>query len=78
MRKFQCYDCKHTWELPHGVGGRGVSLTCPKCGSKNIHRSAMGRGFGWRRSESGDMDTPGRGRGWGRGWGRRRGLQDEE
>lgn len=77
MRKFQCYDCQNTWELPYGVGGRGVDLTCPKCGSKNVHRSARGRGLGWRRGASDDTNTIGRGRGWGRGWGRRRGPRDE-
>lgn len=77
MRKFQCYDCKHTWELPFGQGGRGADLTCPQCGSKNIHRSAMGLGRGWWRGGRDSINTTGKGRGWWRGWGRRRGPQDE-
>lgn len=63
MRTFECYDCKHTWQVPHGEGGRGVDLVCPKCGSKNIHRAAEERGRG----------------GWGRAhgrWGRRGRVQD--
>jgi hypothetical protein len=44
MRKFKCYDCEHTWELPFVEGGRGVNQSCPKCGSGNIHR--MGKGVG--------------------------------
>jgi predicted RNA-binding Zn-ribbon protein involved in translation (DUF1610 family) len=46
MRTFKCYDCKHTWQLPHGEGGRGVDLVCPQCGSKNIHREDKARGGG--------------------------------
>jgi len=44
MRTFKCYDCQHTWQLPHGEGGRGADLVCPRCGSKNIHRVEADRG----------------------------------
>ncbi len=40
-RKFKCYDCGHEWQVPHGTGRPNV---CPKCGSKNIHRSEDDRG----------------------------------
>jgi len=58
MREFKCYDCQHTWQLPHGQGGRGVEQTCPKCASSNVHRAGNirrwgrgargGRGVGFR------------------------------
>lgn len=64
MREFQCYDCGHTWEIPFGEGGQGVDLTCPKCGSKNVHRSAKDRGRGWRRAGRDYDSTAGRGQGW--------------
>lgn len=38
MRTFKCYGCGHKWQLRHGEGGRGVDLTCPECGSENVHR----------------------------------------
>jgi predicted RNA-binding Zn-ribbon protein involved in translation (DUF1610 family) len=77
MRKFQCYDCKHTWELPYGEGGQGIDLACPQCGSNNIHRSSKERGRGqWRGIRNGE-NTAGKGREWGRGWRDRRGPQDE-
>jgi predicted DNA-binding protein (UPF0251 family) len=47
MRKFQCSDCQHTWEVPHGTGRpRG----CPSCQSITIHRAEedRGRGIGGR------------------------------
>jgi predicted DNA-binding protein (UPF0251 family) len=48
VRKFKCYDCQHTWELPYGTGRPD---RCPSCKGKNIHRAeGFGRG-------------PGRGRG---------------
>jgi DNA-directed RNA polymerase subunit RPC12/RpoP len=60
MRTFKCYDCQHSWQLPHGEGGRGVDLVCPKCGSKNLHREDRG----WGRSETvvPAAEAPGRGR----------------
>jgi len=41
-RKFKCYDCNHTWEMPYGSGR---PLECPQCKSKNIHRSEEDRGY---------------------------------
>jgi len=41
-RKFTCYDCSHEWEEPHG---KERPTTCPKCGSKNIHRVPEDRGY---------------------------------
>jgi transposase-like protein len=38
MRTFKCSDCEYTWQLLYGAGGRGIDLTCPRCGSRNIHR----------------------------------------
>ena len=60
MRRFQCYECQHVWELPHGAGR---PRECPKCRSANIHRAAEDRGWG---------GAAGRGRG--RGRCRRRGA----
>jgi len=40
-RKFKCYDCQHTWELPHGTGRPGE---CPECKSTSIHRAEEDRG----------------------------------
>jgi predicted DNA-binding protein (UPF0251 family) len=40
--KFNCIDCGHKWEELHGKGRPG---TCPKCGSKNIHRAPHDRGY---------------------------------
>jgi uncharacterized protein len=68
MRKFQCSECQHLWELPHGTGR---PQECPKCASGNFHRAAEDRGGG---------GGPGGGGGRGRcrrrgagGWMRRRG-----
>ncbi len=41
MRKFNCYDCQHTWELPYGTG---KPESCPSCKSGNIHRALEQRG----------------------------------
>lgn len=74
MRKFQCYDCQHAWELPFGEGGQGVDLTCPQCGSKNVHRASKERGQGWR---GGARDDENIGRGWKGGRrNRRRSVED--
>jgi predicted DNA-binding protein (UPF0251 family) len=45
-REFRCYDCQHTWELPHGTGRPG---NCPSCKGGNIHRAEEDRGYarGW-------------------------------
>jgi predicted DNA-binding protein (UPF0251 family) len=42
MRKFKCYGCQHSWELPYGTGR---PENCPSCRSGNIHRAQEGRGF---------------------------------
>jgi predicted DNA-binding protein (UPF0251 family) len=42
MRKFKCYDCQHSWELPYGTGRPG---NCPSCKSGNIHRAQENRGY---------------------------------
>jgi len=41
MRKFKCYDCEHSWELPYGTGR---PENCPSCKSDNIRRAEEGRG----------------------------------
>jgi len=43
MRKFKCYDCQHSWELPYGTGR---PENCPSCKSGNIHRAQENRGYG--------------------------------
>ncbi len=45
QRKFVCYECSCTWELPHGTGR---PQTCPECGSTNIHRAPEDRGYARR------------------------------
>lgn len=51
MRKFKCYDCQHSWDLPYGTGR---PEGCPSCKSGNIHRAqedrGHARGFGRRRN----------------------------
>jgi predicted DNA-binding protein (UPF0251 family) len=42
MRKFSCYNCQHSWELPYGTGRPG---NCPSCKSGNIHRAQDDRGY---------------------------------
>ena len=41
-RTFQCSDCEHSWEVPFGTGRPEA---CPKCRSRNLHRSDSNRGF---------------------------------
>lgn len=45
VRRFTCYDCSHTFEVPYGTGGPGRSMECPECGGRNIHRAEGDRGF---------------------------------
>jgi predicted DNA-binding protein (UPF0251 family) len=45
MRKFNCSDCQHAWELPYGTGR---PLGCPSCKSDNIHRAVEDRGHASR------------------------------
>jgi len=42
MRKFRCYDCQHSWELPYGTGR---PENCPSCKSGNIRRAEKDRGY---------------------------------
>jgi len=47
MRKFKCEKCKYEWEEEFGTGKRGAEMSCPKCQSKEIHRTDQsGHGFG--------------------------------
>jgi len=41
MRKFKCYKCQHSWDLPYGTGR---PENCPSCKSGNIHRAQEERG----------------------------------
>ena len=41
-RKFKCYECQHSWELPYGTGR---PESCPSCKSGNIHREQEDRGY---------------------------------
>jgi predicted DNA-binding protein (UPF0251 family) len=43
-RKFECYDCRHSWELPYGTGR---PQECPSCRGGNFHRKDRGRGGGF-------------------------------
>jgi predicted DNA-binding protein (UPF0251 family) len=45
MRKFNCSECQHAWELPYGTGR---PLGCPSCKSDNIHRAVEDRGHASR------------------------------
>jgi predicted DNA-binding protein (UPF0251 family) len=42
MRKFECYECQHSWELPYGTGR---PENCPSCKSGNIQRAQEDRGY---------------------------------
>ncbi len=78
MRYFRCSDCNHEWQLPHGKGGMGSSLSCPKCESRNVHRSPTDRGWARQGQAQAGVDVAvtqagygrGRGQGGGRGGGR--------
>ena len=69
MRRFTCYDCEWTFEVPYGTGVPGRSMECPKCGSRNIHRAEGDRGFarGTGRGGRGSYVVQGTGFGAGRG-----------
>lgn len=41
-RKFKCSACGHEWSVFHGIGRPN---SCPKCGSRNIHRAPQDRGY---------------------------------
>jgi predicted DNA-binding protein (UPF0251 family) len=51
LRKFRCYDCKHSWELPYGTGR---PENCPSCKGGKIQRAMEDRGY---------AKGPGRGQG---------------
>lgn len=38
LRKFNCSSCGHEWEVPHGQGGRGCEMSCPKCEAHSVSR----------------------------------------
>jgi transposase-like protein len=38
MRRFACSDCHHSWDVPYGNGQSGRKMTCPQCGSNEVHR----------------------------------------
>ena len=59
VRRFKCYDCGNEFEVPHGTGGMGRQMKCPKCGGSNVHRADPGQGAGRGRGPSAE----GRGRG---------------
>jgi predicted DNA-binding protein (UPF0251 family) len=42
MRRFECHDCSHRWEIAHGTGR---PQQCPGCSSKNIHRAEDDRDY---------------------------------
>ncbi len=39
MRKFECEDCRHSWELPFGTGR---PENCPACKGGKIYRTKPG------------------------------------
>jgi len=39
-RKFECFECGRKWDEPYGTGR---PLSCPACGSKDIHRAPEDR-----------------------------------
>ena len=41
-RKFKCYECQHSWELPYGTDR---PESCPSYKSSNIHREQEDRGY---------------------------------
>ena len=45
MRRFACYDCNETFEVPYGTSVQGRSMKCPKCNGQNVHRAEGDRGF---------------------------------
>jgi predicted DNA-binding protein (UPF0251 family) len=47
LRRFQCFDCQHIWEVMHGTGR---PQNCPNCQSMNIHRAQDDRGYARARS----------------------------
>jgi hypothetical protein len=70
MRTFECADCQHAWQLMFGTGGRGRDLSCPQCGSRNVHRAEQDRGWGggWRHGQTNQTAEPSRPGQWRGGW----------
>jgi uncharacterized protein len=59
LRKFQCGDCGHRWQVPFGTGRPGG---CPQCKSRNIQRAAEDRGRGrWGKGRHGGRCRRGNG-----------------
>jgi predicted DNA-binding protein (UPF0251 family) len=40
MRRFQCHECQHSWNLPYGTG---KPENCPSCKGSHIHRTQEDR-----------------------------------
>ena len=36
MKKFQCFDCGHAWQIIFGGGDRGIKQACSRCKSLNV------------------------------------------
>jgi transposase-like protein len=70
MRRFTCYDCNETFEVPYGTGVQGRAMKCPRCNGQNVHRAEGDRGFE-RGPGRGALDAGGAGTGRGRGGARR-------
>ncbi len=45
MRKFKCYECQYTWDLPYGTGR---PESCPSCKSGKVQRTQEERGYAGR------------------------------
>ncbi len=39
LRRFTCYDCGKSFEVPYGTGVPGRRMNCPECGGSNVHRA---------------------------------------
>jgi predicted DNA-binding protein (UPF0251 family) len=44
-RRFRCFNCGHTWEVPFGTVR---PTSCPSCDNLNIHRAEEDRGYARR------------------------------
>jgi len=49
-REFRCSACQEKWLVPYGTGR---PANCPKCGSKDVHRTAGDACQGGRRRQCG-------------------------
>jgi len=74
QRKFQCGDCRLTWEVPYGTGRPSG---CPQCQSHNIRRAPEDRGWARRKTVEPDAARAG-GMPHGRCWRRGRGAERPE